>query len=144
MLVTFTPGSFPTLVLIVRPLMHLHALRWGSPPLCSLTLWFHLCKANAFTLYGFFVCLFLFVLILVDQSRWQRRETLSSPPLTLYVYRAVLTTRSKTLPGQASVWTWFPRAQVCHNASGEERLLFLFECYSVCATCFIAETVQWI
>lgn len=67
----------------------------------------------------------LFVLIAGDQPKRWSRNTLSSPPLTQCVYRAVSTTRLETVQDQATVWTWLPRAQACHRVSGEERVFFV-------------------
>ena len=45
----------------------------------------------------------LFVLIAGDQPKRWSRNTLSSPPLTQCVYRAVSTTRLETVQDQATV-----------------------------------------
>lgn len=109
------------------------------------TLWWRLPHAQAFKHFDFirFKTTYismqlhymhcLFVLIAGISAKWQSRNALSSPPLTPCVYRATSTTVLETVQDQANVWTWLPRAQVCHNVSGEKDS-FSFECYSVCTT----------
>lgn len=109
---------------------HLHSLVKIAPCPGFQALWFHPFQNhlhfNAVTLYAFFVCFNCQI-----SAKWQSRNTLSSPPLTPCVYRAISTTVLEIVQDQVNVWTWLPRAQVCHNVSGEKDSLSFWMLFSL-------------